>query len=149
MHLPGYNTITIWLAETCNVISNNTRGTGKNILMIMPEMKIRIKWSCKGRQASCWVNNGGGRQVQWCNHRRKAIRWMYARRLDSQLLVNNFLNGNSIVAITQWLLACNSPLKVIYPIKSTHNIYRQEACRPIQPAPHSNYSVLQMPARGC
>ena len=27
---------------------------------------------------------------------------------------------------------------------------KQEACRPIQPAPHSNYSVLQqMPARGC
>ena len=30
------------------------------------------------------------------------------------------------------------------------NCYKQEACRPIQPAPHSNYSVLQqMPARGC
>ena len=27
---------------------------------------------------------------------------------------------------------------------------KQEACRPIQPAPHSNYSVLQqMPTRGC
>ena len=41
------------------------------------------------------------------------------------------------------LFAINSYVDYTYFVQYVQSIVKQEACRPIQPAPHSNYSVLQ------